>query len=405
MLSIMRKTLAILSVLFLGCGGSDGDQPATDDAADDVMAEAELPDTQGWDGGGDAATDSVNSETAPPPAKKFLDRFPVGVDAQPQYSWDKWKMRGIDTLCRAELQDKTLAWLNDQAKAAGLPLIRQPLDKPSDDIGNPALLAWSHNDEPDLKTDTTPPSMLKATYDAWKKVDPTRLVFVNISGWNLWNMPSSSKCDVACYKQIAQAADWIGNDYYPVNLAQDVDLVGKAVSKAREISGDKPQLAYIEASDQELPWAPAGKAPTGPQLHAEIWDAIVHGARGICYFPQKIGGGFSYDNSTPEIQAEMTKQNALLKEIGGHLQGEIDPAPYKATVAAPLEAGWRTDAGKTYFIVVNLKSAAVTGATITLGGVTATTAAVHGESRSVSITGGAIKDDFAGYAFHVYEVE
>lgn len=389
-----------LLFLLLGCSSSEtSSEPTDSDTSSEAAIDSESADTQASEASLDASDTGETSVETP----KFLSTFPVGVDAQPQYSWDKWKMRGIDTLCRAELQDKTVEWIDSEAKKAGLRLIRQPLAKPADDIGNAALLAWSHGDEPDLHTDTMGPSVLKTTYDAWKATDPSRLVFLNVSGWNLMNMPSSSKCDEACYAKYAEAADWIGNDYYPVNIDQGVEWVGKAVEKLRTLSKGKPQLAYIEASDQELPWASGAKGPTPEQLRAEIWDAIVHGARGICYFPQRIGGAFSYDNTVPAVVDEMTKQNALLHEIGPHLQGEIDPASFSAKVSAPLEAGWRVDAGKTYVLVVNLKNTA-TDATITLTGSTATSAMVHGESRSVPITSGAIKDSFAAYAVHIYEL-
>jgi hypothetical protein len=385
-------------IVLAGCSSSEnGSEPIADAeleaATDDVLAPVDGSEETTSDAAGDTKTE----------APKFLPTFPVGVDAQPQYSWDKWKMRGIDTLCRAELQGKTVEWIDSEAKKAGLRLIRQPLAKPADDIGNAALLAWSHGDEPDLHVDTTPPTTLKASYDAWKAVDPARLVFVNVSGWNLMNMPSSSKCDAACYTKLTEAADWIGNDYYPVNIDQDVEWVGKAVDKLRTLSKGKAQLAYIEASDQELPWASGAKGPTPEQLHAEIWNAIVHGARGICYFPQRIGGAFSYDNTVPAVVDEMTKQNALLHELGASLQGEIDPAPVSVKVASPLEAGWRVDAGKTYVIVVNLKNT-TTKATVTITGSSATTAKVHGESRSVTHAAGAFEDSFAGYAVHIYEL-
>ena len=116
------------------------------------------------------------------------------------------------------------------------------------------------------------------------------------------NMPSSSKCDEACYAKYAEAADWIGNDYYPVNIDQGVEWVDKTVEKLRTLSKGKPQLAYIEASDQELPWVSSAKGPTPEQLRAEIsWDAIVHGARGICYFRSALGGAFCTTTPCPRL--------------------------------------------------------------------------------------------------------
>jgi len=77
-----------------------------------------------------------------------------------------------------------------------------------------------------------------------------------------------------------------------------------------------------------------------------------------------------------------------------------------ATVSAPLEAAWRKAPSGKYFFVLNLSDAARNGETITLTGIgAATTAAVHGENRTVAISGAAITDDFGPYAVHIYRVD
>jgi hypothetical protein len=66
----------------------------------------------------------------------------------------------------------------------------------------------------------------------------------------------------------------------------------------------------------------------------------------------------------------------------------------------------RTD-GVSYFFVLNLSNTQVNGASVALTGVGAAKGATvfNESSRSVTLSGGKLTDDFAPYALHIYVVQ
>jgi hypothetical protein len=87
----------------------------------------------------------------------------------------------------------------------------------------------------------------------------------------------------SCYGGYVTVADWISQDIYPANWqnwqGMDIRAVGRVLEKLKTWSHAKPLFAY-----QEITSTGRGKpAPTPDQLRFEVWDGIVHGARGIAY--------------------------------------------------------------------------------------------------------------------------
>jgi hypothetical protein len=162
-------------------------------------------------------------------------------------------------------------------------------------------------------------------------------------------------------------------------------------------------MAVIEVSDQELPSHPEYPGVTAAQFRSEVFNAVISGATGIIYFPQRIGGGFLYDNMNSAVEAEMKSVNARLGRIGGALMSQRDPSGAGITVSGSLRATWRKYGGRTYLIVLNNSTSAVT-ASMTTRGVSASSASVDGEGRSVAIRGGVITDTFRAEEAHVYVV-
>jgi hypothetical protein len=133
-------------------------------------------------------------------------------------------------------------------------------------------------------------------------------------------------------------------------------------------------------------------------------DAIIHGARGIFYFPQAFND-FTFDNTSDEVLEGMAVQHALLDDLATVLQGEINPSGLGLTPDAALEAAWRIDGENAYFFVLNPDDTEVMSATLTLTGINdADTAGVFGEDRDVAVEGGAIRDDFGPLELHIYVV-
>jgi hypothetical protein len=280
-------------------------------------------------------------------------------------------------------------------------------------------------------------------------------VFTGFSGGDI----SSSYCATLsnfpvvytanCPNGFLAATDWISNDRYPVSNHFDnsvpLDLTDmlKPIAQLQRWASGKPQFVYIEAS--RINQQNIANSVTGAQLTAEIWEAVVQGVRGIIYFTDVVADdvGFRFDgsgdsvcrNSTCDrrtwtcpcddndtnhnvtcddksaagdpqgVSAAMIAQNAILNALGPTLQGAINPAGATVRAASPLLAGWRIDVnGVRWFFVVNPSANPVAHATLALTGVTAASAAVYGESRTVPIVGGAITDTFPAYQVHIYSV-
>src|SRR5262249_39023274 len=154
--------------------------------------------------------------------------------------------------------------------------------------------------------------------------------------------------------------DWTSNDIYPILGHGPLGLVGQALAKLLAWSRPRPQFQYIEASAITGGRDPADVAPTAGEFRAELWDAIIHGARGIFYFPHTgCDPCTTPDGTTPELQAEMTAQNARITSLAPVLQGDIDPPGLVPQATAPLELSWRRAVDGTYIIVLNLSPAPV----------------------------------------------
>jgi hypothetical protein len=193
-----------------------------------------------------------------------------------------------------------------------------------------------------------------------------------------------------------------------------------------------PQFSYIEASRINQNGAQMSQSVTGAMLRAEVWAAVIHGARGIVYFPQVVApDGFDWDGhcgtrteyawydfracypndptytrptDVQGVHAAIVAVNAQLNALSPVLVTDYDPSGIAATAPAPLEVGWRiAPDGTRWIFAVNSSSTPLVGAKITLTGVSGS-AAVFGENRSEPIVGGAITDDFDAWGVHIYSV-
>jgi len=344
-----------------------------------------------------AALAPAQAATVPPQLRDF---FPIGVWVPPPYAYATWQARGANTMVGIGFDlEGSIA----QANTLGLHMIREPRANPADDANEPLLLGWAQPDEPDGIYSQIPYAQIQSTYAGWKSIAPNRPVFINFVGdLNQYDLVTSESGNT-WYMKYVQGADWICADKYPVNQGiTNFAVMGQTMDHLQTLAGTKPIFAFIESSDFDTTDAFPGPSPA--QLRAEMWEVIVHGARGIWFFPERITPTFLFDATPANVVTEMTQQNATITALATVLQGDMNPAPVSAHVVAPLDAGWRVAAASGYhFIVVNLSGSTLNAQTITLTGIgNAASAGVYGEARSVPITGGAIHDDFAPYAVHIY---
>lgn len=338
-----------------------------------------------WRGGaGAVATPSIDS---PPvqsgaPTVLFLDGvFPIGVFSQPEQSFAKWKARGINTILETPQGHDPVSW-DRAAQAAGLYVIRRPMKDLRQDIGRKDLLAWSHWDEPDAAgriAQWTP--MFEKTAAEWRAIDATRRIFINFAGpdlsWFTTRNDAYSKEYASHYPRLLKTADWIANDLYPcggwLNQAHaprrgDITLLGDPIRILKTMT-NKPQFAFIEASEIERGNVEGARCPTAAEFKAEIWYAITQGVRGLFYFPAVVGkSGFAFDGMPVELVDVMTKQNAIIKQVAPLLQSEIDPAGYGVDAPAGVACGWRKSGKTVLVILVNTTTSPVNGASVKLTG-------------------------------------
>jgi hypothetical protein len=338
------------------------------------------------------------------------DVFPIGVWTQPVNSFDKWKSRGVNTLIEYQGDGATIEQWSQAARDRGMYYIRRPLSNFYNDVGDQNLLAWALPDEPEITT-RYPAETLKGWIDGWKQADPNRPIWVNFSGgWVLrWQ---GNRAGPGGYKEYQDLVDWESSSIYPVTgwarpeEHPGLDAPGRSIDQLEKWGGGDPQFAVLESSDQELPWIQQDiPAPTAGQFRAQVWDSIIRGARGVIYFPMSFKPSFKFDNTPPEIVAEMTATNAKIQSLAAVLQSDIDPPDRGLEVDGPLEGTWRVKDGKTYYVVLNFSNQTVTK-NVTLQGIGAVSSAVvHGEGRTVALNaGGTLTDTFAPYSVHVYQV-
>jgi hypothetical protein len=314
-------------------------------------------------------------------------RFVVGVYSQPPDAFEVWRLRGINTLVGYESRGEAISnkqW-SDAAAAKGFYYLRKPGEDLEADARDPNLLGWMHDDEPDVRKPPTDPKRLQDDYAAWKQAAPQLPVFVNFSGGNVLG----GKVSKTLYLEYLKAADWVGNDFYPVTGYNRPDWlwkIGAAVDTLRDWSGGKPQLAFIETSAQRLSWTPrTTRGVSADELRAEIWHAVIHGAVGIVYFPQQIGEGFHYDATPSKVALEMALQNKRLREMDEVLASPANPAGHSISSASPIEIGWRVSGGQLCVIALNFSDDAV-------------------KEQVLHIDGRAITDNFGPYEVRIFNI-
>ena len=328
--------------------------------------------------------------------------FPIGVYVQAPASFGMWKSRGVNTVVVVPDGNSEKAW-NKAAIRHGLYEIRAPASNPASDVANKNLLAWALPDEPDDVTTQVPYARVQRTYRAWKRIDPRLPVYINFNGqFNQHDVKTDASGD-SWYHQYVKGANWITSDLYPVNNGQgnDLGVIGREVAQLRQLAGSKPVFVFIESGAYDA----RNPVITPGQFRGEVWEAIIHGARGIFYFPVQVTPHFKYDVTPPAVAAEMTRQDATITKLAGVLQGTINPPSLGAVAPPPLQVAWRSSSGHSYFFVLNLSPQAADHQIIALRGTgSAASATVYGENRTVQISDGTITDNFGPYAVHIYQV-
>ena len=167
----------------------------------------------------------------------------------------------------------------------------------------------------------------------------------------------------------------------------------------------KPVWVHLETGIIASP----DSAATPEQVKAEVWMAIIHGARGIDYFVHQFKPKFNehalLDN--PAMLAAVTAVNKRVSSLARVLNSETvaDGVRVKSTnQKTPVHAMVKRKDGATYIF-----SAAMyceeTKATFRVKGLAGTrTAEALGEGRTIRVDNGLFTDAFAGNGVHLYRI-
>ena len=363
-------------------------------------------------GGSSAYTNLISATTNTTggtlPRTDLTTFFPIGAFLQPTYTFSDWKARGVNTMVGFESYGDatTLEQWTQVANDRGLKYMREPLANPALDKTDPNLLSWLYPvDEPDLTDLATAQPPAQAEFNLLRSIDPTRPIATTYAGGYVLDWLKGVR-DQNYYETMTQYTDWVMPCIYPVtgwNQPENISGVGKLVDRVTQWFPGKRNIAYIETSNQNLPWVgPQERGVTPDEFRGEVWDAVIHGATGIVYFPHSLTP-FNYDATPANVVAEMTVQNARLSSYGATLLSAQNPAGTSISNNGTIETSWRIFNGKKYYFTLNLSGNAVNNVSLATTGLTpSTTLAVDGESRNVTLQNGSIVDSFKPYEMHVY---
>ncbi len=307
-----------------------------------------------------------------------------------------------------------------------LPLVRQaglygvmPFDERLK--GRPALLGYIHGDEPDLpkkrsgapEPRTTPDETL-AVYKTIKAHDPSRPVFMTVTGYFHPHFKKWSKNQrERLYPAYVRAADVVGYDIYPVygwNKPEWIHLVHDATERLTAMAGPRPVYAWIETSRGSRWTGPLAKQEkvTPRHIRAEVWMAITGGATAVGYFTHVWKPSYK-QFGVPEANREaLAEINAQITRLAPAILGK--PAEGQTAVAEPgvkVDALFRAHDGAAYVFAVNYDER-LKGTDVRFevpGLADGAAVEVLGEGRTLRLRGGRFTDRFAPLAVHVYRVK
>jgi hypothetical protein len=314
---------------------------------------------------------------------------------------------------------------------------------------NPLFVAWMQQDEPDnaqkfdsfwqgdkerikegwpalydsLKLATqpyrgygppVPPAWIVREYQRITAADPTRPVFLGLGqgvAWPKWHGRGERTGKLEDYPEYIKGCDIVCYDIYPkaegaAELATALWHVPLGVRRLRQWCQDtKPVWVHIETGIINHP----GSRPTPADVRAEVWMALIHGARGIDYFVHQFKPTFNEHALLDDASmlAAVTALNQQLTRLARVLNSPTiaDGVTITATPAtAPVHALVKRHGGATYVFAAAMTQQPAKP-TFTLAGLPAgTTVEVLDEGRTLPFHDGAFTDDFAGHAVHLYRL-
>jgi hypothetical protein len=257
----------------------------------------------------------------------------------------------------------------------------------------------------------TTPAGIQAMADHVRAVDGSRPTF----GQYTKPVALGAGLDQTTRRAYVNAVDVVSYDFYPItdpweNPARNLWEQADAVNQVRDLTGrTKPVWAFIETS-RLFGDSPVGRVrPTDAQIQAEVWHAIIGGARGIEYFNHNFSGDPSYtqhlliDPTYASTAAAVAQTNSQI-----HALAPVINAPYAdnlVTVAGGQVNVMAKYLDGAYYLFVGSRSKSPQTVSLRLNGIGTTSATVVNENRTVAVNAGTLTDTLSGEtAVHIYRI-
>jgi hypothetical protein len=181
-------------------------------------------------------------------------------------------------------------------------------------------------------------------------------------------------------------------------------LIPKGIDRLHAWALGKPVWYVIECTNISNT-----RTATPRQVKAEVWMALVHGSRGICYFVHRFKPRFDEHALLDDepMLAAVTAINRQVHELAPVLNTADATDVATATPSGPcvpIDIAARRYQGDLYLFAVGMRNAVTRGSFHVRGTGTQSTAQVIGEDRTVPVNEGGFHDDFEPYGVHLYRI-
>jgi len=292
------------------------------------------------------------------------------------------------------------------------------------------IRAWLHQDEPDNAQggtqDPVPVTEIVDRYNRMKGNDPSRPVYLNFGqgvACDAWYGRGNRTNHPEDYAAYSEGADILSFDVYPMNVfplpesaapwfrafnnavAQNPWYVAAGVDRLRNwTDSQKPVWVWIECTNIN---GEKGYALTPDIVRAEVWMAIIHGARGIGYFchqfsPTFIEAGLLANAAMRDGVSAVNAQISSLAPVLNTQSVANGVAVASSDTSVGVDAMLKRYEGYTYVFAVSMRPN-TTAAAFTLRDFTGScTVEVVGEQRNLAAVEGVFQDAFSGFGVHIY---
>jgi hypothetical protein len=259
------------------------------------------------------------------------------------------------------------------------------------------LLGWTYPDEPENNGWT--PASLKRAHPYERGSADGLLSFLTTSGGFFKAPYRDTRVARSEYGVFGRIADVAGFDLYPLGHCQsDLSAIYKAQREFIGLTGGMSTFQWIETGPIKPTYC-GGFKMTPTELNAEVWLAIVGGARGIGYFTHTWSPNHSAFDVSPTLQAAIKSTSSELAFVRPGLLGRTVHSGVNSGAIKVLARAGANDVD--YIFAVNTQRVPIK-AQVHVPRLHDGPLQVFREKRAVTVGSDQFVDNFQPLAVHVY---